>query len=537
MKIFPKVFILFFGLLIVSCGQVGNITGGPKDEIAPRILSKEVSPPINSTSIYPKTISIPFDEFIKFNKPAKNIFVTPADVKLDYTIKGKSVELKVKEGSWQPNTTYTIYLNRAVQDITEGNDSIMAYVFSTGTYIDSLQTAVQIVDAYSGKPQKDITVGLYTEILKTDTGKLTPRYFASTDKDGIATFKNLKQKKYFVYAFKDQNRNNILNTSEARGQLGKVAKLSDSIDTIIPVIRLMPPKEQQLKVKSNVAVAPGIWCLGFNKAIKDTSKFQFIDTIPTAVIWNKEKDSLTAFYKTGKDAGAFFAVLKKDTTTDTIFKRYFFNKKILTIENNLNNKILEMGDTFTLKLNDPIVELDSSKLNIQAIANDDSLKRPISYRLLKLSPITLGFIFPKKIKKVFFSLPPNGIIARNTSLKDSLNLDFTIQTVEETGNLIIAFDSIPQPGILFIEGKDKEHSYKILVADTAKREYQLQHLQPGKYTYHFLFDEDHNGAWTTGSIFENTGAEKVKWFSQVSTVRGNWDVKTNLSFKEGRIRP
>src|SRR5690554_57911 len=199
-----------FSLILFSCGQVGSITGGEKDTTAPRVIVDRVVPPMESTNISPQKITIPFDEFIEFNKPAENIRVTPADVKLDYKINKKSVVLTVKSGDWAQNTTYTVYLNRAVKDITEANDSIIAYVFSTGDFLDSLKTAVQVEDAYSGKPITGVTVGLFTHQLINDTSKVEPRYYASTNDQGVAFFQYIKDTTFFIYAFKDDNLNNRL---------------------------------------------------------------------------------------------------------------------------------------------------------------------------------------------------------------------------------------------------------------------------------------------------------------------------------------
>ena len=523
--------------LFASCGQVGSITGGEEDHTSPRVIEDQVKPPIGSTNISPNKIIIPFDEYIKFNQPGKNIRVTPDDVKLDYSIKGKSVELSVKSGEWQPNTTYTIYLNRAVKDITEGNDSIIGYVFSTGDYLDSLQTTIQINDAYTGKPLKDITVGLYTSQLEDDTSKVNPRYYASTNEKGIASFKNIKDASFYAYAFEDENRNNRLDIIEKRAALKGKVNLSDTTITNIPIIRLMPPIDTVLKVISNEVLPTASWCLGFNRTLKENEHFDFLYPPPNDIIWNKEKDSLTAFYESTKNSGDLSGVLHTASSIDTISKKYFLkDQPLLKITTNLVDKQLGIIDTLKIIANEPIKSIDTALIQLLEIPSGDSIKRIIDYTLDSISPLETGILFKNNSpKKLYLNIAPGGVKGLNYSLKDSLNVDFTLQGEKETGIMIIKFDSIPPYGILFITNSKSKKQYKVIfdgVSDTLSR---IEYLAPGKYEFHYLIDKDKDGKWTTGSIFSNELAEEVIWFPTISTIRANWEVKTTLPIKKEEI--
>lgn len=520
--------------LFTSCGQVGSISGGVEDTFSPRILVNEVSPLMGSTNISPKNIIIPFDEYIKLNQPAKNIRVTPDDVRLDYSIKGKSVELTIKDGEWQPNTTYTIYLNRAVQDITESNDSIIAYVFSTGSYLDSLQTAIQINDAYTGKPLKNITVGLYTSPLLDDTSRINPRYYASTNENGIAHFKNIKDAPFYAVAFEDENLNNRLDKTEKRAASEGQVKLLDSNALTVPVIRLMPSIDSTLQIVSNEVIPTASWCLGFNRALKGNERFDFLPPLPETIIWNKEKDSLTAFYETTMKSGALSGVTYTAASIDTITKKYFLkNQPKLSITTNLIDKQLGVIDTLKIISNEPIRSIDTAHIQLMEIPSGDSVKQSLSYALDSISPYERGILFKNNSpKKLYLNIAPNGVKGINYSLEDSLKVDFTIQVKKETGTMLVKFDSIPPYGILFITNQSSKKQYKVAfngINDTLSR---LEYLSPGKYDFHYLIDEDKNGKWTTGSIFSNIGAERMIWFSTITTIRGNWEVKATLSIKK-----
>lgn len=526
------IYIILLLLLCTACGQVGTITGGPEDVSSPRVMVDEVSPPMESTSIYPMKITLPFNEFIAFNQPAKNIIVTPADVKLNYKIEGKSVILSIKEGEWQPNTTYTVYLNRAVKDITEQNDSIIAYVFSTGTFLDSLQTAVKIEDAYNGKPIKDITVGLYQNQLIDDTSKVNPRYFSTTDKRGIATFRHLSKASYYVYAFRDENRNNRLDKSEDRATLSEPVKLTDSSMVDLPTLRLMPPEIQETRIVNSEIIPANNWGIGFNRKV-DSSQLKFIDSTFIKAIWNTAKDSVTAYFHYLSNTGNYRAVLNIDTLTDTISKRYFFkDKPQLSLTTNLHNKVLFYSDTLKLTTNEILASIDTTSIQMKYIPKEDTIPYPLAYQLVYLSPLQIGFIFSKKdVKQVFLSIPPYTVNGKNFSLSDSLNIDFTLQESDDVGNLIISLDTIPESGILYVTNTRTKKSYQIPISKIGDSIHRLNHLQPGKYSYHFLYDKNKDGKWTTGSIFTHRSPEKIKWFGSSSTVRANWDVKAKLKFK------
>jgi hypothetical protein len=526
------IIVLIVILLLTSCGQVGTITGGEKDTVSPRIIVENVQPPFGSTNVSPQEIMIPFNEFIALNKPAENIQVTPADVNLDYSIKKKTVVLKVKDGSWMPNTTYTIYLNHAVKDITESNDSIIAYVFSTGDFLDSLQTAVQVNDAYTSKPLEGVTVGLYTTPLINDTGKVEPRYYASTNKEGIAAFRNIKDASFYAYAFNDENRNNRLDATEKRAALGKAAVL-DTLFEVGPVIRLMPPLRNRLQILSNEVRPTANWSLGFNRSLKENEWFEFLYPQPNYVIWNSQGDSLTAFYEYKNNSGEFSGVLHTAELNDTISKKFFFKEKAkLKIKTNLENKQLRYSDTLKVILNEPLQSVNTAMILLSGIEFGDSVKRPLIYSLDTISPIELGFYFERgKQEKLFLNIPPAAIKGINYALDDSLNLDFTLQKEKETGTMIVAFDTVPQYGILYVTNKTTNKVINVVFDGAEKKTHQIDYLAPGQYSFHYLLDEDKNGKWSTGSIFSDKEAEEIIWFAALSTIRANWEVKTTLSIE------
>lgn len=532
---------IVFGIcsvLLFSCGQVGTITGGDVDTTAPRIIEDGVIPPMESTNISPQEIIIPFDEFIEFNKPAENIRVTPADVKLDYKINKKSVVLTVKSGEWAKNTTYTVYLNRAVKDITEANDSIIAYVFSTGDFLDSLKTAVQVEDAYSGKPITGVTVGLFTQKLINDTSKIEPRYYASTNDEGTAFFQYIKDTTFFIYAFKDDNLNNRLDATEKRAILNSPVMLDTTFE-IIPIIRLMAPEANELTIVSNEIIPTTTWCLSFSRPLKDNENLSFLTPEPFHVSWNISKDSLSAFYESDLSSGSLSAILNTSDKIDTITKKYFFkDKKELQFKasNNLVNKKLLANDTLKLKANEPFAFFDKGSINFEILKEKDTVRSPLDFEVINYSPTERHIFFDKKnVEKAFVNIPPAAIQGLNYALTDSIKLDFEVQKEKETGVMIVEFDTIPEYGVLVIKSKSLNYEKRVVFDGIDKSTHRIEFLQPGVYSFHYIYDLDKNGKWSTGSIFKSLDAEVIEWFSTKSTIRANWEVKTTLPIKKEEV--
>ncbi|PWH84861.1 Ig-like domain-containing protein [Brumimicrobium oceani] len=527
-------------ILLFSCGQVGTITGGEVDKTAPRIIEDRVDPPMESTNISPQEIVIPFDEFIEFNKAAENILVTPNDVKLDFKIKQKSVVLNVKSGEWKKNTTYTIYLNRAVKDINEANDSIIAYVFSTGDFLDSLKTAVQVENAYTGKTISGVTVGLFSERIQDDTSKVEPQYYASTNDEGIALFQYIKDTTFFIYAFEDDNLNNRIDPTERRAILRNPAVLDTAFD-VTPIIRLMAPELKELSIVSNEVIPTTTWCLGFSRPLNKNEDFSFVSPKPMYVEWNNARDSLSAFYESNESSGNLLAVLNTPENKDTISKKYFFkDKKELTfkVTNNLVNSKLLANDTLKLKANEAFSFFEKDPISFEVLKEKDTVKSRIDFEVINFSPLERHIFFDKtNLEKVFINIPPVAVQGLNYALSDSIKMDFAVQKEKETGVLIVEFDTVPEYGVLVIQNKSMNYENRVVFDGFEKKKHRIEFLQPGKYDFYYIYDTNKDGKWTTGSIFTDQEAEKIKWFSAKSTIRANWEVKTTLPIKIEKAIP
>ena len=170
---FPSFLVFFilvlalFEISISSCASKSSPGGGPKDTLAPLL---DTSYPANLTINFKASqVELVFEEYIQLKNPFDQINISPL-LKEDLVVKGRGKKVMIELGdSLRDSTTYIISFGSALADLTEGNvNKNFKYVFSTGTYIDSLMLRGHINDAYSGEAKKDLLVALYLADRKTD---------------------------------------------------------------------------------------------------------------------------------------------------------------------------------------------------------------------------------------------------------------------------------------------------------------------------------------------------------------------------------
>lgn len=248
----PYLRLVPYALGLYSCANQGSLTGGPKDEKPPVIVSSE---PANFTTHFKsKVIEISFDEYFALKDIAKQLVLSPPMAKKpEFKVKGKTLEITLKD-SLLPDLTYAINFGDALVDLNEGNPiKNFQYVFSTGDRIDSLQVGGKVIQALDGKPAEDILVMLYNGTADSLPLKTIPLSISRTNKEGQFTVKNLASGSYKIFALKDGNTNYLFDQpTEAVAFLDSLITPSVIInavtDTLKPandtITQLVDPKSQ-----------------------------------------------------------------------------------------------------------------------------------------------------------------------------------------------------------------------------------------------------------------------------------------------------
>ena len=151
-------------LLLYSCAKRSTPEGGEKDEIPPKVLSSK--PENSSIDFDEKKIRITFDEYIKLEKLNSQLVVSPPIDKSNYSIfpqggASKHIDIEINE-PLSDSTTFVFNFGESIKDNNEGNLlPFYKYVFSTGSYVDSLELKGNIYDSYERKQEGYITAMLY----------------------------------------------------------------------------------------------------------------------------------------------------------------------------------------------------------------------------------------------------------------------------------------------------------------------------------------------------------------------------------------
>lgn|GEM_PF-30675 len=198
--------VVLFG--ITACATVGSPVGGPKDLDRPYVV---LAVPENYTTNFDaNSFEITFNEFIQLKSVNQELLVSPPlQNRPEIREKGKSFEVVLREDSLRPNTTYTFFFGNAIADNNEGNLlPDYEYVFSTGSYIDSLSVKGRVLDAFTLKPLEDGALVMLHSNLNDSAPYLSlPDFISRTNKEGYFSINNVRPDLYRLMALKDQNNN------------------------------------------------------------------------------------------------------------------------------------------------------------------------------------------------------------------------------------------------------------------------------------------------------------------------------------------
>ena len=154
--------LLLFLLSFVDCAKKGTPSGGQRDSIPPVIVKS--NPENYSINFSGKEIRISFDEYIRLKDLQKELIISPPLKNLPtITPLSASKTLKIKIlDTLNENTTYSFNFGNSIVDNNEGNPfKYFKYVFSTGSYIDSLKLSGTVRDAELISPKIPTSILLY----------------------------------------------------------------------------------------------------------------------------------------------------------------------------------------------------------------------------------------------------------------------------------------------------------------------------------------------------------------------------------------
>jgi len=534
LKQFYKVLFSLLAIILLTsnCAKKGRPNGGLKDSLAPIMVT--ATPPYKSVHFNSKKIKISFDEYITLKNINQQLVISPP---LKYnpiiTPQGspsKNITIKMVD-TLLPNTTYTFNFGNSIQDNNEGNKlRSFKYVFSTGSYIDSLKTRGTVIDAYKTDFDKNISVLLF-KIDSTYNDSIIynkkPNYVSNTLDTTLFNITNVKKGKYLLIALKDVSNNYVFNPKEDKiGVYNRFIELPK--DSIIKEPIYLYKEINEFRLTTPKQVYKGKIQFGFEGNNKNI-EILLLSKVPEdfrAIKKNEpEKDTINYWHTTIKNDSLVFKITK-NTFIDTV--TVFLRKKIidsLKINSNVS-RTLDLRDTLILTTNNPVVHIDTTKI---IFLDKDSLHVPFTHTLEK-STNKIKFLFDKKHNNNYkLTLLPATFTDIFETQNDTLNYNFATKEPDDYGSISInVVKGTSAPIIIeLLSEKDKKVLQRVIVSRNKIVEFKL--LPPGKYLIRGIIDTNNNQKWDTGNYLRKIQPEKIIYFPGVFNIRSNWYVSESFT--------
>lgn len=516
-------------LILYGCANIVPPTGGPRDA-EPPVLVKS-TPEQGAIYFKSRYIKLEFDEFIKLQNQA-NVRVTPAlPEKPVFVERFNTLTIDLGEKPLEPNTTYTINFGDALTDLNENNKfQNLRYVFSTGSYLDSLSIKGTVVDASKRLPYDKALVALYPIDNEGDDDSLVfkrkPFYFLKTDKTGLYSLENLRAGNYRLLVFDDKDNNLLYKTIEPVGFTDSVIAIDTSANYKPYNLVVFENTSALLKLVERRSIEPGTVRLRFSVPV-DSLKLEFLDPNDGKLQWQLMADSAFVFHQAlEKDTLRFLC--RYDARTDTVVVA---NRKLgegglkpLNIGLAAGNQpsILE---PLIMRGSRPIVKIDTSLIRWKedtVLLDELSMSWELQGNGVQLKPN----LRPGKRYELF--LERGALVDWLGAANDTFRFTFNSLSTEAFGDLIFeGVDSIPS-GFTHLQLLDEQYQllYTIRIDKNAKLAFRQ--LRPVGYRLRLLADANANGRWDGGDYLSRRQPELLWYYPEVIKLRANWEVEVNL---------
>ncbi len=518
--------ILFLFLLsFADCAKKGSPSGGKRDSIPPVIVKS--SPENYSVNFVENEIRIYFDEYIKLKDLQKELIISPPfknNPIITPTNASKILKIRILDTLLE-NTTYSLNFGNSIVDNNEENEfKYFKYVFSTGSYIDSLKVSGKVKDALLVRPEIPTTLLLH-EIDDDFSDSLVlsekPTYITTT-RDSTSTFEftNLKEGNYLLLALKEKN-----NDYTFQPQTDKIAFTQS-------IIRLPTDSTFTLnlfKEEANYSIARpkheskhhitfGYQGDGDNLSLELLSEAD--ENFEHTIYKDNKTDTLHYWFKPEIEADTLIFVAKNRDIVDTLNVRMRNLFKDSLEVSMLSPRVLTPKDTLKLAANTPLTLVDDEKITV---LSRDSITIEAS---LKLAPENnLAYIiFPKQDEQSYrVQLFPGALTDYYSTSNDSLKFNVVTKAVSDYGTLTLNLNKVKKWPVIVQLINEK---FKVISESKLSENKSLffDYINPGKYYIRIVFDENKNGVWDTGNFLKRLAPEEIKYYPSLIEIRANWSL-------------
>lgn len=486
---------------------------------------KETIPANESTNFIEKTITVEFNEFIRLDNLTSQLIVSPLmEETPDITVKGKKLVIKIK-GELKPNTTYSLNFGDAIQDITEGNIyPNYKYVFSTGSFIDSLNFSGSVIGAFDLIVKESIFVMLYDEFEDSIPKTKKPRYIAKTDKDGQFQITNISQGEYKLFALNDINSNYLFDLpNEEIGFYNELVQIDSSV--IDNKIYLFTENTDLQYVTKSANSSYGKIEIEFNLPADSISVFSLNEKVSLGIEEVTENKKMKMYWLTEpfNVENLMLAVSNNKEVIDTLdielMEPELVVDSVLSVTTNLGAKF-DLNKAIQFTSSRPLSVIDISKISLL----EDSVKVDFKFvqDSLNIRKYNVEYDFKEKTDYILFVEPKTfkGIYGLEN---DTILNTFKTKRESDYGNLVLnVFPPFTENYIIHFLLKNKIVETRYGVGKTT---FKFNYLAAGEYDVKLIVDNNNNGIWDTGIYDEKLQPEKVIYYEGKISIQENWDNK------------
>jgi uncharacterized protein (DUF2141 family) len=560
--LYSIIIILVLDALLSNCANPKTPTGGPQDTIPPVMVN--AIPANGELNVNTQEIEITFDEWISTEKLSQNLIITPQlDIKYKTLVKKNTLTLKFEE-PFPDSTTITFNFFDGITDITEKNPAVnLIYVFSTGSYLDSLSISGKITTLFSQVAVEKMTVGLYRFNDSLDVFKTKPTYFTSSSKEGTYKISNIKNGQYKLVAFKDENRNMLFDAStEMYAFYTGTIQLDSSFNNIdLTAVKINATELRKLSSKANGRY----FDIRYSKPIDSISS---LTTIPYHLL--EDRTTVRYYQPSNYLLGDSIQIIQQvydslaNNKLDTLFVK--FNESVRKpAEFNLvitpQPKSIDVLHTYNLKFSKPIISFDQTLL---------SWKKDSTYTMYLDSTAQLHWNATRTHLKLihqfdttaYYKFQSELLEQTDTAVADTTQISKTRSTTGkitkgitltiEKGAMIsaendtlkgitqpVTFIQLKQTGTIILNINTEETHYTVQLINKQLqviKEYEpfrtkkITKLTPGDYGVRILIDTNKDGKWSYGNILKDEEPEKIFLFPDFTSLRANWEVSLDIAF-------
>lgn len=577
----------FAGILLLSaaCANIGNPTGGARDEDPPIFVT--ANPPLGSVNVDKTRLTLTFNELVNVKDAFSKVVVSPPSKQVP-RVSSVGRRVNVTFDSLMPNTTYTIDFADAIEDNNEANKLTgFAYTFSTGPEIDTLRISGMVLDSRNLEPKQNILVGVHDNLNDTAFTNTRLLRIAKTDDRGRFTIRGLKEGTYRVFALEDKDNDYKYANPEEDIAFYEVtvSPSAERIETTDTIYNELTAEVDTVHSRMRTRYLPNdVLLRSFNSLIRPQylSKYERLDTTRVFIKLNTRTDVLPTLSVINPEGATLDdAVIERNLTNDSLIYwlperlvhvdslrisasylrtdstgglslttdslRFFYNRpkpkkakksdekkkisvedsiKAITLPINFGSTSQEVNMPLTFDFPEPLSMLDTSAFHLETMVDSVWIEAKKPFKLSQrdsVSPRNFIIEYPWAYDTKY-RLSVDTLAAIGMYGKPTRPVTHSFSTKKEDDYCSLSLELIGlDPDIpAFVELLTTGDAV-LRTEKVVNNRVLFRFLAPGKYYARVIEDYNGNGEYDTGNFDLQLQPDLAYYYPKVINIKKNWD--------------